>query len=245
MLIHGVPWQAAITAAIFSVFVFAFLCILSVILSYFSIHYVIVSAIIFSSFGDFIIILPLFLNLSRSYFSIIFILYILEIFTILISFGFLHGESGMLDSNGDLVTGFANGLYFSITTFTTLGYGDLKPLPEMRFATSIQALFGMVAVAIGASVLWLWCNEQILPKELAFHDGNRRLKNGLSVHRMKVRTITGKDIERNEFQLPPRYGESYRWDQEREEFVKIEDKKDIKDGDLVVQRSPPTAPNPR
>jgi Ion channel len=37
-----------------------------------------------------------------------------------------------------------NALYFSIVTWTTLGYGDFTPLPEMRMIAAIEALTGFV-----------------------------------------------------------------------------------------------------
>lgn len=55
--------------------------------------------------------------------------------------------------NGDLVAlnstklhnfSFLDSIYFSITTFTTLGYGDMSPLSWLRIFTSIEALSGVV-----------------------------------------------------------------------------------------------------
>lgn len=37
-------------------------------------------------------------------------------------------------------------LYFSVVTFTTLGYGDIYPLGSLRFIAAIQALLGPVTV---------------------------------------------------------------------------------------------------
>jgi len=38
-------------------------------------------------------------------------------------------------------------LYFSMVTFTTLGYGDLKPLGYMRLVASSEAIVGMILIA--------------------------------------------------------------------------------------------------
>jgi hypothetical protein len=39
-------------------------------------------------------------------------------------------------------------LYFSIVTWTTLGYGDLKPIPELRLVAAFEALLGYVYMSI-------------------------------------------------------------------------------------------------
>lgn len=36
----------------------------------------------------------------------------------------------------------ADALYFSILTFTTLGYGDIQPLPGYRLIAALEALYG-------------------------------------------------------------------------------------------------------
>jgi hypothetical protein len=48
-------------------------------------------------------------------------------------------------------------LYFSVVTWTTLGYGDFSPSPELRMIVAIQALLGYVffglAVGLGTAIL--------------------------------------------------------------------------------------------
>jgi hypothetical protein len=48
-------------------------------------------------------------------------------------------------------------LYFSIVTWTTLGYGDFSPPPEIRLVAATQAILGYIffgtAVGLGASLL--------------------------------------------------------------------------------------------
>ena len=39
-------------------------------------------------------------------------------------------------------------LYFSFTTFTTLGYGDIQPMGICRAATSIEAISGYVCLGM-------------------------------------------------------------------------------------------------
>src|SRR5690554_7474421 len=41
---------------------------------------------------------------------------------------------------GVIIGDFITSLYFSIVTWTTLGYGDLKPTDELRLLASLEAL---------------------------------------------------------------------------------------------------------
>ena len=40
-------------------------------------------------------------------------------------------------------------LYFSIVTFTTLGYGDMQPLPSMRLYAGAEAIMGYIYLGLG------------------------------------------------------------------------------------------------
>ena len=46
-------------------------------------------------------------------------------------------------------------IYFSFSTYSTLGYGDIAPTGDMRYLTGIEALTGLVLVAWSASFLFL------------------------------------------------------------------------------------------
>lgn len=45
-------------------------------------------------------------------------------------------------------TSFTNALYFSVVTFTTLGYGDFQPLPDLRLLAGLQALVGYMYLGL-------------------------------------------------------------------------------------------------
>lgn len=44
--------------------------------------------------------------------------------------------------------------YFSFTTYTTLGFGDIEPLGHLRFLPGIEALTGLVLITWTASFLY-------------------------------------------------------------------------------------------
>jgi len=57
--------------------------------------------------------------------------------------GYIEGYSN------DLLYSFGQSLYYSIVTFTTLGYGDMVPIGiEMKFLSALQTLLGAVFMAL-------------------------------------------------------------------------------------------------
>lgn len=44
--------------------------------------------------------------------------------------------------------GFLNYFYYSILTFVTLGYGDLRPVGPMKLFSSIEALLGVIFIVL-------------------------------------------------------------------------------------------------
>ncbi len=64
-----------------------------------------------------------------------------------------HDDWGYLDGNFDgslLASG-----YFSFTTYTTLGFGDIEPHGHLRFLTGIESLTGLVLITWTASFLYI------------------------------------------------------------------------------------------
>ena len=47
---------------------------------------------------------------------------------------------------------FRDALYFSIVTFTTLGFGDFQPVPETRLLAAFQALTGYLYLGLGIGI---------------------------------------------------------------------------------------------
>jgi Ion channel len=56
-------------------------------------------------------------------------------------------------------------IYFSFTTWTTLGYGDFVVAnPSFRLATSLEALTGVLTTAVLTATVWLYCQERLQPR---------------------------------------------------------------------------------
>lgn len=46
-------------------------------------------------------------------------------------------------------------VYFSFTTFTTLGFGDIEPFGHIRYLSGIEALTGLIMITWSASYLFI------------------------------------------------------------------------------------------
>lgn len=51
-------------------------------------------------------------------------------------------------------------VYFSFTSFTTLGFGDIVPIGDIRFLTGIESLTGLVLITWSASFLFFEMQKQ-------------------------------------------------------------------------------------
>ncbi len=63
------------------------------------------------------------------------------------------GEFGTLSGNIDL--SLLDCSYFSFTTYTTLGYGDIEPSGYLRFLAGLESLTGLVMITWSASFVFL------------------------------------------------------------------------------------------
>ena len=54
---------------------------------------------------------------------------------------------------------FSDAFYFSITSYTTLGIGDLFPTGELRLLSGLEALNGLVMVGWTASMTYLYMEK--------------------------------------------------------------------------------------
>ncbi|MBA3593627.1 MAG: two pore domain potassium channel family protein [Polaromonas sp.] len=67
----------------------------------------------------------------------------------------MHHAEGWGRLTGNFDGSLMDCVYFSFTTFTTLGFGDIQPIGEMRFLTGIEALTGLVLITWTASFLFV------------------------------------------------------------------------------------------
>lgn len=67
----------------------------------------------------------------------------------------MHHAKGWGQLTGHFDGSLMDCVYFSFTTFTTLGFGDIQPEGDMRFLTGIEALTGLVLITWTASFLFV------------------------------------------------------------------------------------------
>jgi len=70
-------------------------------------------------------------------------------FVVIITCGLLFLKPNSISFHGEaLKASFVDSLYFSLVTFTTLGYGDFHPIGAMRFLASFEALLGAALISL-------------------------------------------------------------------------------------------------
>ncbi|MFT5606232.1 MAG: hypothetical protein ACI9PZ_000020 [Parvicella sp.] len=61
---------------------------------------------------------------------------------------------------GNLQCTFMDCVYFLFTTYTTVGFGDISPVGDLRFIVAIDSLVGLVLIALTASFLYFQIESQ-------------------------------------------------------------------------------------
>ncbi|MFP6844710.1 MAG: potassium channel family protein [Thalassolituus sp.] len=74
--------------------------------------------------------------------------YCIILAVIIIVFAVLYWRYGLVQNGEKVDISFFTSIYFSITTWTTLGYGDFSPVERIRHITSVQAILGYVSLGI-------------------------------------------------------------------------------------------------
>jgi hypothetical protein len=66
----------------------------------------------------------------------------------------------MIDSaTNEVISDFTDLCYFSVVTWTTLGYGDFRPTPEARIYAASQAVLGYAYIGIFIAKLFYWLSK--------------------------------------------------------------------------------------
>ncbi len=68
---------------------------------------------------------------------------------------FMHRAEGWGTFEGNFDGSLLDCVYFSFTTFTTLGYGDIAALGDIRFLAGLESLTGLVLITWTASFFFL------------------------------------------------------------------------------------------
>ena len=78
-----------------------------------------------------------------------------EVWIFALSFFWMHHADGWGEFDGNFEGTLLDCVYFSFTTYTTLGFGDVVPHGELRYLTGLEALTGLLLITWTASFLYL------------------------------------------------------------------------------------------
>lgn len=89
------------------------------------------------------------MEISKPYFGIgpIIFSHLCNGFALIWFFSLLYHVHPQVAFSGG-ITSLTDALYFSIVTFTTLGYGDIQPVGPVRLICAIEALMGSIFLAV-------------------------------------------------------------------------------------------------
>lgn len=82
------------------------------------------------------------------------IAHVLEIWCFAAAYYLMHHTNGWGTLEGNFNGSLLDCAYFSFTTFTTLGFGDIQPIGQLRYLTGLESLTGLVLITWTASFLY-------------------------------------------------------------------------------------------
>ncbi|MFW5426788.1 MAG: ion channel [Methylophagaceae bacterium] len=90
--------------------------------------------------------------------------HVLEIWLFALGYFLMINVEGLGTLAGNFDQSLLDCSYFSFTSFTTVGFGDIEPLGHIRFLTGFESLTGLVLITWSASFLFLEM-QKYWPKE--------------------------------------------------------------------------------
>ena len=80
--------------------------------------------------------------------------HVIEVWIFAFAYYFMNSTDGWGRLEGNFDGSLWDCVYFSFTTYTTLGFGDIEPLGSLRYLVGIEGLTGLVLVTWTASFLY-------------------------------------------------------------------------------------------
>jgi len=78
----------------------------------------------------------------------------IEIWVFAIAYYFMHHTDGWGELRGNFNGSLMDCAYFSFTTYTTLGFGDIEPYGYLRYLCGLESLTGLVLITWTASFMF-------------------------------------------------------------------------------------------
>ncbi|EGL53520.1 MULTISPECIES: potassium channel family protein [Methylophaga] len=86
---------------------------------------------------------------------VVMVAHIVEIWLFAIAYYLMIQADGFGTLMGNIDSSLLDCSYFSFTTYTTLGFGDIEPTGYVRFLTGLESLTGLVMITWSASFVFL------------------------------------------------------------------------------------------
>ena len=79
----------------------------------------------------------------------------IEVWIFALGYYLMNASEHLGQLTGNYDGSFMDSVYFSFTTFTTIGFGDITPNGPLKFLTGLEALTGLVLITWTASFLFI------------------------------------------------------------------------------------------
>lgn len=111
---------------------------------------------LYSSFYFLFLIYFVFSLILEDYPPVWYVYYGIFVVIVVFTYAGIYSQHGILldtDKGTETVHSFVDSLYFSIVTWTTLGYGDFSPTKDLRLIAAIEALLGFLYMGLFVGVI--------------------------------------------------------------------------------------------
>ena len=81
--------------------------------------------------------------------------HVAEIWLIGLAYYFLHHHKDFGYLQGNFDGSLMDSVYFSFTSYTSLGLGDIEPIGDIRFLSGLEGLLGLVLITWSASFMFV------------------------------------------------------------------------------------------
>lgn len=85
----------------------------------------------------------------------VFLAHTIEVWVFALTYYVMNHRLGLGAYMGDTTGHIYDAVYFSVVVYTSLGFGDIQPIGEMRMLAGVEALVGLVMIGWSASFTYL------------------------------------------------------------------------------------------
>lgn len=81
--------------------------------------------------------------------------HVIEIWIVGFAYYWLHHKADFGSLEGNFNGSLMDSVYFSFACYTSLGFGDIEPIGDIRFLAGLEGLVGLVLITWSASFMFL------------------------------------------------------------------------------------------